>query len=197
MRRTPKQPTLRTAVDREGNSNCLPVTKNVNWDHARYHPNFRGCAIRTFENSKNVMCKLHTWTHKNPCETTISSHPWPNSPKTLLPSKLQLTWCQDQSWHQAAIKIHKGTTREQQLATPSESHLTQHPPVAADHWHIHLVGSSVHKAEESTWEMVCLPWQEKTVNKWHCFGWFLKCLGFKVIQWWSVTTGKNVVTVQL
>ena len=195
MRRTPKKPTLRTAVDREGNRNCLlPVTPHVNWDHARYHPNFRGCTIRNFKNSIN-MCKLHTWTNKDPCETTISFHPWPNSPKTLLPSKLQLIWCHDHSCQQAAIKIHKGTTREQQLATPSESHLTQHPPVAADHWHIHLVGSSVDKAEESTWEMVCLPWQEKKVNKWHWLGWFLKCLGFKVSQWRSVTIGKNVVTV--
>ena len=138
-------------------------------------PVFGDCAIRTFENSKKMSCANCTrGTHKNPCETTISSHPWPNSPNTLLPSKLQLIWCQDQSWHQAAIKIHKGTTREQQLATPSESHLTQHPPVAADHWHIHLVGSSVHKAEESTWEMVCLPWQEKMVNKWHWFWVILK-----------------------
>ena len=57
MRRTPKQPTLRTAVDREGNRNfLLPVTQHVNWDHARYHPNFRGCAIRTFENSKKMSC---------------------------------------------------------------------------------------------------------------------------------------------
>ena len=135
MRRTPKQPTLRTAVDREGNSNCLPVTKNVNWDHSRYHPNFRGCAIRTFRNSiKKVMCKLHTWTHKNPCETTMSSHPWPSSPKTLLQSKLQLIWCQDQSWHQAAIKIHKGTTREQQLATPSDFRKPSDPTSPSRGW---------------------------------------------------------------
>ena len=193
MRRTPKQPTLRTAVDREGNSNCLlPVTKNVNWDHARYHPNFRGCAIRTFKNSIN-MCKLHTWTHKNPCETTISFHPWPKSPKTLLPSKLQLIWCQDQlltpSRHKDPQGHNQRTATGQTFQKPSDptSPSRGWPLAHSSRWLERPQGAREYLRNG----LSALGAGKKMVNKWHWFGWFLKCVGFKMIQWRSLTTGKK------